>query len=115
MVAWYVLIALGLLALGGLTLTASYRSMEKRLAATEESSRRAHLRLDNQQRQLDAIAKDLGWADNHAWTRVIDQPCPVPPSKAVTARPPPLPPYPPSPGSLPTEPESDPTRPSIFE
>jgi hypothetical protein len=109
MVAWYLLAVIALLALGGLSLAASYRSMDKRTAATEESSRRAHLRLDNQQRQLEAIAKDLGWADNHAWTRVIDQPLP---SKAVTARPPPLPVPPPLPESLPTE--SEPTQPSIF-
>jgi len=112
--AWYVVAALGLLAIGGLTLAASYASLERRASDNEESTRRAHLRLDNQQRQLEAMAKDLGWADNHAHTKVITQPLytvesPIVAPGATSAH-----------GSPKTEPESappesEPTRPSVFD
>ncbi len=49
-----------------------------------DSARRAHVRLDNQQRQLEALAKQLGWTDDRALTTAMTAPLsPVKP-KSVT-------------------------------
>jgi hypothetical protein len=92
---WFLLIALGLLAVGGLMLVSVHRSGERRVAAIEklleelrrsedvssDAARRAHVRLDNQQRQLDALAKELGWADDRTRTKMLTGVLPVlPPS-----------------------------------
>lgn len=82
---YWILLAVGLVALGGLWLTASYRELDARSRAiddalalvrrtaevAEDSGRRAHLRLDNQQRQLDAMGKELGWVDDRSRTKVL--------------------------------------------
>jgi chromosome segregation ATPase len=78
---WYLLGLMGLLALGGVLLSRSTRALDRRISALEDSLasaredlRRAHVRIDNQQRQLEALGKQLGWSDNHALTQVIPSP-----------------------------------------
>lgn len=59
---WSLFGAIGLLALCMLTSTYSHRQLERRIvtietAPTREECRRAHVRLDNQQQQLEALAR----------------------------------------------------------
>lgn len=46
---------------------------EKRTAA---ELRRAHVRLDNHERQIKAMGRDIGWADDRAYTRALTGPQP---------------------------------------
>ena len=73
------LCALGLFALAGLLFVRSHRELERRVRtlteqvdAGSDSARRAHERLDNHQRQVEAIGRVVGWVDARVHTRVID-------------------------------------------
>jgi hypothetical protein len=84
----YLLVALGLLAVGGLLLVLQHRELaaamdridircqgaDDRSQSAAAEVRRAHVRIDNQQRQLKAITDDLAWTDDRAHTRVLTQP-----------------------------------------
>jgi hypothetical protein len=50
---------------------------ESRLAVGE--SLRAHGRLDTHHRQIQSLAKELGWADDRARTRIMGSPSEPPP------------------------------------
>lgn len=92
---WLLLTAMSLLALGGLWLAISYHDLEVRGAAVDAAidhlrkealdasdvARRAHLRLDNQQLQVEALGRELGWVDDRSFTRVLTgkQSLPLPP------------------------------------
>lgn len=74
----FILLAIALMALGGLMLAMNLRALERRAALVEEQTsrdreeaRRAHVRLDNHQRQLEALGHELGWVDDRAHTKVI--------------------------------------------
>lgn len=89
---WAEFAAIALLTLAVLTLTYSHRQLQRRATNTEsrlttadglllsasEEARRAHRRLDNQERQIKALAKQLGWTDDHAYTKVLTERLPVP-------------------------------------
>ncbi len=77
---WTLFGAIGLLTVSFLSLTYSHRELQRRMANVEssasssaEESRRAHVRLDNQQRQLEALARELGWADDRSHTKVLTE------------------------------------------
>lgn len=103
---WFWLVGLALLALGGLMLLQAHRSIEKRadaidagLARVAEEARRAHVRIDNDQRQIGALGKQLGWVDDKSFTRVLTGRLSAPPV------PPPLPE--PSPDTAPLQPSDE--------
>jgi hypothetical protein len=91
---WVVLLVVGLGALGGLFHVSQRRAFERRafelevdfsrrvaeleesLANATDELRRAHVRLDNHQRELGALARDIGWSDDRAHTRVLTAPIP---------------------------------------
>lgn len=83
---WVLLAAIGLLALAGLNLVMSGRETASRVHALEhsfaqsdgaEEARRAHVRCDNLQLQVDALARELGWVDDRHHTKVITLPPPA--------------------------------------
>lgn len=81
---WGLLGLIALLAVSLLLVLHSHRELDRRVSARELASpstgdqhaviaetRRAHTRLDNLQRQFDALAKDVGWSDDHHATKVL--------------------------------------------
>ena len=109
MATGYLLLALGLLALGGLALAHALHKLDERLLAFDErvhreedalihvevvlddaaeSARRAHLRIDNDQRRIEALADQLGWVDDRAHTKTLTGPLP---GNAYRSGPPALP------------------------
>lgn len=102
MTVWLQLAALGLLAIGGLLLLRVIHDLEDRVAAldrelaavaaelvelddhegaTAQETRRAHVRIDNHHRQLRALAEQMGWADEHARTKLLTGTVPLPPKE----------------------------------
>lgn len=89
---WLSLVALALFAVGGLCFVAVYRHQETvnlqhqatvdhlraELSTVVESCRRLDIRLDNINRQHAAMAEQLGWADEHARTRLLTGKMPLP-------------------------------------
>lgn len=66
----------GLLAASLLCSLYCYRQLERRvgtieLADSASDVRRAHIRLDNQARQLESLARQLGWVDDRSHTKVL--------------------------------------------
>lgn len=73
---WVLFAAIGLLAASLLCLSSGYRQLERRLSVLEASpvadeARRAHVRLDSDDRRIRALARELGWTDDRAHTRVV--------------------------------------------
>lgn len=79
----FLLAALALLALGGLMLHSNLAALERRALEFEEQNARAHARLANHQRQLDALGREMGWVDDHAHTKMLTGKLPIaePPEK----------------------------------
>ncbi len=80
---WTLFGAIGLLSAGLFTLTYAHRQLDRRVyaletATTAEDIRRAHVRLDNEHRQLEALARELGWSDDRSHTRVLTERLPTP-------------------------------------
>lgn len=85
---YWLIVALALLAAAGILIGLGLRDVERRVEALTEtlavvrktaddgadSARRAHLRADNHQRQLDALGKELGWVDDRSLTKVLTAP-----------------------------------------
>lgn len=84
--------ALGLLAIAGLLLWKAHSLIEDRACKLEQdlaqlrdrtnavetaveqaqvSAERAHVRIDNHQKQIEALGHDIGWSDNRARTRIL--------------------------------------------
>lgn len=96
---WGLLGMIALLTVSVLLLTHSHRELDRRVATRELASpspeelrstasesrhaddecRRAHVRLDNQERELQALARQLGWSDDRARTRLLGSPSEPPP------------------------------------
>ncbi|HEY3493809.1 MAG TPA: phage holin family protein [Polyangiaceae bacterium] len=100
MLPWYYLAAcVVLLVLGGVMLARAQRELERRvlgfeatihelehqddmqsktvatvredLSKTDAELRRAHVRIDNDQRQIKALGSEMGWSDDRAHTKVL--------------------------------------------
>ena len=83
---WVELAAIAVLTVCLGVLCRSQGELERRVTTTEtapsapelraalEDVRRAHVRLDNQQRQLEALSKELGWTDDRMKTKLLGSP-----------------------------------------
>lgn len=125
--AGYLVLALLLLTLGGFMLFAGYRELDRRACALEEGlsrqgravedavslvdaasdeSRRAHLRLDRQEKIVRQLGSELGWVDDRAHTQVLTAPIPAMALPSRRPGPPTLPTLPKAPAE--TEEPADP-------
>ena len=68
---WFLLAAIGMLAIAGLMMHSSLAALERRTLELEEESLRARVRLTNHQRQIDALGRELGWIDDRAHTKML--------------------------------------------
>lgn len=88
----WLLAALALCALGGLSLALSYLALDRRQRAIETDARRLRLRVDRHADTLAGVAKAAGWRDSRADARVLPRMSPPATEPPSTPRPPPLPP-----------------------
>jgi len=84
---WTLLGMIALLAVSLLLLLQSHRELDRRVSTgldgaptvreqldAASNARRAHVRLDNYERQLHALARQLGWSDDRARTQIAGSP-----------------------------------------
>lgn len=92
---WLLLGSIGLLAIAGFLLVRSQQATARRddmqdrelvelrttAVAASDTARRAHLRIDHQQETIEAVARDIGWSDERARTKVLTATALPPPKK----------------------------------